>query len=256
MGFAGRRFRPTLWFTVFAVVGVGAMLALSAWQLQRLEWKEALIAERQARPQLPPLELHDLLAIENAAPFEFRRARVTGMFLHDKEMHLLARSMNGNVGIQVVTPFVLVDGPTILINRGWVPNEFVDPATRRDGLIEGVVTIEALVRGPGIQHWLVADNEPDKNVWYWMDLPVMRAAAGLSPAGPPLYLEALADQHAGEFPIGGQSRLELPNDHLQYAVTWFLLAVVLTVIWFFYHWRREDADDAPSAGGGQDGGTR
>lgn len=237
---ADRNFRPTFWATVWAGLGVALMLGLGIWQLERLEWKEALLAERNARPALPALGNDELIAIADAAPFEFRLARVTGAFDHSKEMHLVARSMNGNVGVQVVTPFELRNGPTILVNRGWVPDDHVDPATRTDGQVEGPVTLEALVRRPGEPHWLVPDNEPASNRWFWMDLPQMRETAGLSPAAPPLYLEERAGQHPGTYPIGGQTRLDLPNDHLQYAVTWFLLAAALAAIWFFFHWRRTD----------------
>jgi surfeit locus 1 family protein len=240
MAAARRRFRPTFWATLWAGLGVALLLGLAVWQLQRLEWKEALIAERNERPQLPALAAEELLAIEDAEPFEYRLARVTGEYRHEAEMHLVARSLNGNVGVQVVTPFALENGPTILVNRGWVPDDHLDPATRAEGQPSGAVTIEALVRRPGEPNWLVPDNEPAANRWFWMDLPAMRAAADLSPAGPPLYLEERAGQHPGEFPIGGQSRLELPNDHLQYAITWFLLAIALAVIWFLYHWRREE----------------
>jgi surfeit locus 1 family protein len=243
---AGRTFRPTFWATLWAGIAVALMLGLGIWQLQRLEWKEALIAERNERPQLPALANEELLAIADAEPFEFRLARVTGAYLHEREMHLVARSMNGNVGVQVVTPFAIEGGLTLLVNRGWVPDDHVDPATRADGQVAGAVTIEALVRRPGEPHWLVPDNEPAANRWYWMELPAMREAAGLSPAGPPLYLEERAGQHPGEFPIGGQTRLELPNDHLQYAITWFLLALALAVIWFLFHWRRvEQEEGAP-----------
>ncbi|MEX2299194.1 MAG: SURF1 family cytochrome oxidase biogenesis protein, partial [Dongiaceae bacterium] len=92
----------------------------------------------------------------------------------------------------------------------------------------------------------VPDNVPAGDAmgggdWYWMDLPAMREAAGLAPNGPPLYLEATATDLPGGFPIGGQTRLELRNDHLQYAITWFLLGGALAIIWFVFHWRRDEA---------------
>jgi len=241
---ATRRFRPTFWATFWAAIGVALLLGLSVWQLQRLEWKEALLAERHERPAMPALRQDELSAIADPAAFEFRLVHVTGTFDHAHEMPLLARSMNGNVGVQIVTPFTLENGTTILINRGWVPQDHADPATRPEGLVEGPVTIEALVRKPGEPNWLVPDNEPATNRWFWMDLPAMRAAAGLAPDGAPFYLEEREGQHPGEFPIGGQTRLDLPNDHLQYAITWFLLAIALGVIWFVYHWRRDETPPA------------
>lgn len=247
-----RRFRPRFWPTFWAMLGVALMLGLGIWQIDRLGTKQDMIAERESRPALEPLDAIELLAIEDAAPFEFRRVELTGRFLHDREMLLLARSMNRNVGFHVVTPFVLETGEEVLVNRGWIPPEREKPADRAEGQIEGKVTIEALVRRPGMPHWLVPDNVPPAGMtgggeWYWMELPAMRAASGLAPGGPPLYLEATASDVPGGFPIGGQTRLELPNDHLQYAITWFMLGGALAVIWFLFHWRREGEDET-SAG--------
>ncbi|MEX1108414.1 MAG: SURF1 family protein [Dongiaceae bacterium] len=243
---APRRFRPTFWATLFAGLGVALMFGLGIWQIDRLGTKQEMIAERESRPALEALDAEQLLAIEDAAPFEFRRAELTGRFLNDREMLLLARSMNRNVGFQVVTPFVLETGEELLINRGWIPDDREDPVTRAEGQLEGQVTIEALVRRPGQPNWLVPDNVPAGDAmgggdWYWMDLPAMREAAGLAPNGPPLYLEATATDLPGGFPIGGQTRLELRNDHLQYAITWFLLGGALAIIWFVFHWRRDEA---------------
>ncbi|MDZ4736575.1 MAG: SURF1 family protein [Rhodospirillaceae bacterium] len=254
---APRRFRPTFWATFFAGLGVALMFGLGVWQIDRLGTKQEMIAERESRPALEALDPEQLLAIGDAAPFEFRRAELTGRFLHDREMLLLARSMNRNVGFQVVTPFVLETGEELLINRGWIPDDREDPATRAEGQLDGQVTIVALVRRPGAPNWLVPDNVPADLTgddamgggdWYWMDLPAMREAAGLAPNGPPLYLEAIATDLPGGFPIGGQTRLELRNDHLQYAVTWFLLGGALAIIWFVFHWRRDEKAGTKAAG--------
>ncbi|MEX0808326.1 MAG: SURF1 family protein [Dongiaceae bacterium] len=264
-----RRFRPTFWATFFAGLGVALMFGLGVWQIDRLGTKQDMIAEREARPALEALDATELLAIDDAAPFEFRRAELTGRYLHDREMLLLARSMNRNVGYQVVTPFVLETGEELLVNRGWIPDDREDPATRAEGQVEGKVTIEALVRRPGTENWLVPDNVPADPTggnasgggeWFWMELPAMREAAGLAPSGPPLYLEATASDVPGGFPIGGQTRLELRNDHLQYAITWFLLGGALAIIWFVFHWRREETvgnePGGTKAAGPKAGGTK
>ena len=79
------------------------------------------------------------------------------------------------------------------------------------------------------------DNEPDKNFWFWIDIPAMarfaRVEDRIVKEG---YLEADATPNPGGFPIGGQTRVDLPNDHLQYAITWYALAVALIVIYFLY----------------------
>lgn len=234
MSQARRMFRPTFWPTVFTIPAVLVMIGLSIWQVERLQWKEALIADRQARVAAEPIALpapgSDPVAVE------YRRMAVTGHFLHDHEMYLAARSMNGNVGYHIVTPMALVDGSTVLVDRGWVPIEKKLPESRAQGQQAGDITLDGVVRLSQHQAFMQPDNEPDKNVWFFLDLPAMTAKAGL-PARSDLYVEAGAAAVPGGYPIGGQTHINLPNDHLQYAITWGLLALALIVIYVIYHLR-------------------
>ena len=165
---------------------------------------------------------------------EFRRVRLTGHFLNDKEMYLAARSLNGNVGYHVVTPFLGDDGTTTLVDRGWIPLDRKDPATRAQGEISGTVTIEGLIRSPGRKSWVVPDNEADKNFWFFVDIPAMAAHAGLSDLRD-YFVEAGPEKNPGGYPIGGQSHIDLPNNHLSYAITWYSLALALVIIYLIYH---------------------
>jgi surfeit locus 1 family protein len=235
-------FRPTFWPTVITVPALLVLLGLGTWQVERLYWKEALIAERTARTTAVPIALPEPgapLSPEEFADLDYRRATATGQFLHDREMYLAARTMEGSVGYQVVTPLQRTDGSVVLINRGWVPDARKEPAKRAEGQVSGGVTVEGAIRAPGQQHWLQPDNEPPKNLWFWADLPAMAAHAGIAPDRlVPVFLEADSAPNPGGVPIGGQTRVNLPNDHLQYAVTWYALAVGLAVIYVVYHLRR------------------
>jgi surfeit locus 1 family protein len=235
-------FRPTFWPTMFTLPALVVLLGLGTWQLERLQWKEGLIAERTARTTAAPIGLPEpgaQLSPAALADLDYRRAQATGQFLHDREMYLAARTMQGAVGYQVVTPLERADGSFLLVNRGWVPDDRKDPATRPDGQVSGTVAVEGAIRIPGRQHWLQPDNEPAKNLWFWSDLAAMAGHATIPPDRlVPVFLEAGAAPHPGGLPIGGQTRVNLPNDHLQYAITWFALAVGLAVIYVVYHLRR------------------
>jgi surfeit locus 1 family protein len=239
-----RRFRPTLWPTLFTVPVLAALVALGSWQVQRLHWKEALIAERQARSTVPSMALPDV--IDRPDDLEFRAVRVQGTFHHDRELYLAARTRESVVGLHVVTPMTLEDGRALLIDRGWVPDSRRDPATRPEGQLSGVVALEGLVRtggwkGPG---FMKPDNLPAENLWFWVDPPAMAAAAGLPGAVAEVYLDAGPAENPGGLPIGGQTRINLQNDHLQYAITWFSLAIALLVIYAVYHLRDAPDGDA------------
>ncbi|MCW5771909.1 MAG: SURF1 family protein [Rhodospirillaceae bacterium] len=218
--------------TLPAVLG---SLALGAWQVQRLEWKTALIAERQAQRDAQPLQ--GLPTTFDRAKHEYRKVRLAGRFLHEKEMYLAARSFRGNPGYHVVTPFALTGDGTILVDRGWIPLDRKAPESRSYGQAPGETAVEGYLRVPPPQGWFVPDNEPAKNFWFWIDIPTMARHAGLAGVKP-YFLEAGPAENRGGYPIGGQTRFELPNDHLHSAITWFSMAIIGVVIYLLYHRRR------------------
>lgn len=231
-------FRPALWPTVMTVPALAALVALGTWQVERLAWKEALIAERAAGLAAPPLALPR--EVEDPAGLAFRRVTVRGRFRHEAEFHLLATSRTGRAGYHVITPLVRGDGgATVLIDRGWVPYERKDPETRAAGQLDGTVPVTGIVRGPGAQGRFVPDNRPEENTWYWRDLDAMAARAG--PDVRPLLVEAGPAPNPGGYPLGGQTRTELANRHLGYALTWYALAAALAVIYVVYHRQRGSA---------------
>ncbi len=226
------RFTPQRWPTLIALPGIVMLIALGIWQLQRHEWKAGLIAEREAAMAAAPVPLP--ARIDDPEALSFRRISATGTFRHDRELFVAAVSRRGNDGYQIVTPLIRADGPPVLVNRGWVPKDRKDPATRAAGQVPGTVTVEGIGRTRQVRRGLVPENLPDRNLWFTMDLPVMAEAAGL-PEIVPIYLEAGGAPNPGGYPLGGQTRISLPNDHLQYAITWFLLAIALGVIYVAYH---------------------
>jgi surfeit locus 1 family protein len=238
----GRRFRPGLAATLFTLAAVAIMVGLGTWQVERLAWKNALIERIESGMRAAPLPLP--ARVENPAEWDFRRVSVTGRFLHDHEIDLAARSMNGRVGYQIVTPLKRDDGTLVLVNRGWVPLEKRDPASRPEGLPTGMVTVEGVARVPAEQGWMQPDNDPAKNMWFWYDIPAMAAQAG---GGNPLpvVIEAGDAANPGGFPIGGQTNVNIVNNHLQYAFTWYSFAITLIVIYFVFHWRRGSKEETP-----------
>jgi len=232
-------FRPLLWPTIFTVPAMLLLLALGSWQIQRLYWKRELIEQRQAAVSAAPVGVRSL---EDAKGMEFRHVTDEGVFLHDKEIFIGATSEVGRQGYQILTPLLEPDGRMVFVNRGFIPAELKDPARRPAGQIAGTVRVQGLLRLPpaGRPAWFLPDNRPDLNYWFWVDLPAMSAADKLEPDRvASFYIDADASPNPGGWPKGGVTRLALPNDHLQYAITWFSLAVALMVIYFLFH--RRDA---------------
>ena len=231
------RFRPLFWPTLFSAPAVLLLLGLGSWQIQRLYWKQDLIAQRQVAVSAAPILATGNLE-EDARGMEFRHVTDEGIFLHDKEIFLGATSEAGRQGYQVLTPLLEPGGRIVLVNRGFIPAELKDPAKRAAGQILGTVRVQGLLRLPpaGKPTWFLPDNRPDLNYWFWVDLPAMSAADKLDRVAS-FYIDTDANPNPGGWPKGGVTRLALPNDHLQYAITWFSLAVALMVIYFLFHRR-------------------
>jgi surfeit locus 1 family protein len=240
---AGRpplRFRPRRWPTLATLVGVAILIALGTWQLQRLAWKEGLIAEREAALSAPPEPLP--VEADDWQVWEFRRVSVSGMFDHDAEQLFGLQALGGRPGHHVLTPLVREDGRAVLIDRGWVPLDRAHPLARREGQVPGEVTITGIARyraddRPG---WLTPANEPGNRTWYGYDLPALEAATGRDLL--PVVVEAGPDPNPGGLPVGGQTRIELPNRHLQYVVTWYGLALTLIGVYLAFSLERKTPD--------------
>lgn len=224
--------RRIVWLAALAgVPAILILLALGTWQVQRLQWKEALIATISERVDAAPLSL---AAIEekaaSGAALDYWPVSVRGRFLHRGERHFLA-THQGKSGFFVYTPLLLDDSRAVFVNRGFVPYDLKDPGKRAAGQVGGEVEVSGLARDRLAEKpsSLVPDNDPAKNIFYWKDLDAMAASAGL-PSGAavlPFFIDAGDTPVPGGWPVGGVTLVELPNNHLQYAVTWYGLAAAL-----------------------------
>jgi surfeit locus 1 family protein len=226
-------FRPQFWPTLIAIPVFLTLLGLGTWQVFRLAEKDAVNAFRAERAAAPPVDLTTLPS--DLAPLEFRRVRVRGSFDHTRELYVYGRSPRGNDGYFILTP-LRRDGDALLINRGWVPRDRKDPARRAEGQVAGPVEVTGFLRRDARRGWLMPDNDVPGNHWFWFDLPAMSRSAGLTETAP-FYLEADTAPNPGGFPIGGQTQIQLPSNHLQYAITWYALAVAFLVIYVVWHRR-------------------
>jgi surfeit locus 1 family protein len=234
---ARARLRPAFWPTVISIPAFLILLGLGFWQLERLHWKEGLIAAREVAIAAPPTEVPRSAA--EVATMAFRHVRATGEFLNDREFLLGASNEAGTTGYHVITPLRLADGKLLLVDRGWIPGNLKDPAKRREGELAGTVTVEGLLRLGRTErpNWFVPENRCDINYWFWIDIADMARCGGLQDVLP-FTVDAGPAPNPGGYPRGGVTRVALPNDHLQYAVTWFALAFGLATIYLLYHRQR------------------
>jgi len=231
------RLRPALWPTLISLPILVVSLGLGIWQMERREWKRGILDRIAVNQAAAPITLDELLR-GDPLRFEYGRVKLAGTFQNDKEFYLAARSLKNTVGLQVVTPVRTAEGQLVLFDRGFIPQGRKDPAKRAEGQIAGPAELTGVVRRAQERRQFAPENVPERNVWFHVDVPLMRRMAGAAP-DPKLdtfFLEADAAPNPGGLPVGGQTRLDIPNDHLQYAITWFLLALALAGVYLAYHW--------------------
>ena len=194
---------------------------LGIWQVERRAWKLDLIAKVEGRVRAAPTALppRNEWQRDNA----YRRVRVTGTFLHDRETLVQALTALGG-GWWVLTPLQTNDG-TILVNRGYVPDDRRDRATRREALPSGSVTITGLMRATEPGGGFLRNNDPVAERWFSRDVAAIAKARNLGPTAP-FFIDADDTPNPGGFPIGGLTVISFRNNHLSYAVTWFALALL------------------------------
>ncbi|RUM97220.1 SURF1 family protein [Pseudaminobacter arsenicus] len=233
--------RRRLLALIFGIPALAILISLGTWQVQRLHWKEALLATIDQRVHSTPLTLTEIEGrFAKTGDVDYWPVTVSGEFLHGGERHFFATN-EGQSGYYVYTPLRLSDGRFLLINRGFVPFDNKDPATRPEGQVSGQVTVTGLARNPLAEKpsSMVPDNDPAKNIFYWKDRDVMAATAGL-PSGAelvPFFVDADNTPNPGGLPVGDVTIVDLPNSHLQYAVTWYGLAAALAGVLGTWLWR-------------------
>lgn len=228
---ARRRPGPALIAATFVALAI--LLSLGTWQLYRLQWKEALVAEIAARQKAAPAKLADVeRMVADGTDIDYLPATVSGTFDHAKEQYFFATD-DGKVGYHVYTPLALEDGRTVFVNRGFVPEALKAPSSRAEGQVDGPVTVVGLARAQLLSKpsWVVPENEPQKKLYFWKDLDAMAKDAAI-PADRlvPFFIDAGSTSNPGGWPKGGVTQLDLPNNHLSYALTWYGLAAALVVV--------------------------
>ncbi|KAM6985900.1 surfeit locus protein 1 [Aplochiton taeniatus] len=215
---------------------------LGTWQVKRRQWKLQLIADLRSLTTAEPIPLPiDPLELNH---LEFRRVKTRGRYDHSKEMYILPRSpvdpekeareagqlsSSGETGANIVTPFYCTDlGITILVNRGYVPKRRIRPETRTKGQVEEEVEVVGVVRLTEQRKPFVPQNDVERNRWHFRDLEAMAQVSGAET----IFIDAdLASTIPGG-PIGGQTRVTLRNEHIQYIMTWYGLCAATSYMWY------------------------
>ena len=240
----------TLFLPVFLTfIAFMTLVLLGFWQIERMGSKNRLMArvEESLAGAPSPIPSENIWVNFDSKSHDYTRVTVTGSFLHEKEAHLftvLSVGVRGDTvpGYSILTPMVLESGAVVIINRGFVPADHKSASTRKIGQIEGIITLAGVLRAPEGQGLFVPDNNLAKNEWYTRDPAAIAKAYQLERVAP-FIVEADATQVPGGLPSGGHTIVSFTNNHLQYAITWFSLSLVLLAVFGVWAKRRIASDN-------------
>lgn len=229
---------------LFSAAGIYILLKLGFWQLDRLEWKTNLINKVQSRMTVPsvPAPPEAEWAKVNRKDDEYRRVRATGTYKHEHEVAVYTtltkpKGKLSGQGYWILTPLVQKDGSIVIVNRGFVPLAYRDPETRKYGLLQGQVTVTGPLRMPEQANWFTPDNVPSHNNWYRKDPAEIARTLNLKRVAP-FMIESDGSINPSRLPQGGETKVDFPNNHLGYAITWFGLAAALAGVFLAFAWQR------------------
>ncbi len=230
----GRTKRPRSAFSLVVLACLGlagfiSLLSLSVWQIERRAWKLDLIERVEERVHAAPQAAPGPAGWPSvtAKSDEYRRVTAAGHFRNDRETLVTAVTNEGS-GYWVVTPLETTDGFTVLVNRGFVPPNKRDPASRAAGQTDGEVSVTGLLRLTEPKGAFLRSNDPVAGRWFSRDVQAIAKARNLTNAAP-YFIDADATPNPGGLPIGGLTVVAFHNNHLVYALTWFTLALMLAV---------------------------
>jgi len=236
--------------SLFALAALVTFIGLGTWQVERKAWKEALIDALERRlsaapTALPPPEQWSKL--EPAAD-EFRRVKFSATFVPGQEALVYAsgsalRSDVSGPGYWVFAPAHTSSGTIAMVNRGFVPEGRQDPATRTSGETSGPIEMVGALRWPEPRGFFAPADEPGRNLWFVRDHVAIAAAKGWGEVAP-FFIELESPGPRGGLPHPGALRVNLRNEHLQYAITWYGLAAVVVVMFALWLRARRRAQNA------------
>ncbi|WP_170426683.1 SURF1 family protein [Ruegeria arenilitoris] len=214
--------RRILFLLFFGVAGLAILVSLGVWQVQRLAWKQGVLAEIESRISAEPVGLPDTIS-----PDADRYLPVTIIGdMEPGEIHVLVSVKQVGAGYRIIQSFSTEDR-TILVDRGFVP------VTAKQGeRLYGPMEVTGNLHWPDEIDSYTPEPDIDDNIWFARDVPNLAAALGAEPVL--LIARSQTDPSITPLPVDTAG---IPNDHLQYAITWFGLALVWAAMTGYFLWR-------------------
>jgi surfeit locus 1 family protein len=231
--------RQHIWFSFFCIASFTLMLTLGTWQLQRMAEKKIFIQAVADQLTSTPRNVNtdQRTDYKNLIP-----AKATGTLVHEASLFLQGKYFNGKQGFHVITPLKLAgEANYILINRGWIPKDKGETycTLSENACPEGDITVTGVLRASQDKPLsILPQNDPSRDIFIWRDVPQMityiEKKLGTQGVTPILLRQTAKEGETHHYPIPLPTQIEIRNDHLEYAITWYSLALVIVVMYIIY----------------------
>ena len=214
--------RRLFWPLFFGILGTIVLVSLGTWQMQRMAWKEGIIAEINARIASDPVALPETLDPEQD---KYLPVVVRGTITED-EIHLLASTRDVGAVYRLVSAFETESGRRIMIDRGWIKTEDKDAARPAHD-----TEVIGNLHWPQERDGFTPENDVDSNIWFARDVDQMATVLNAEPVLVIVREDSDKDAFATPLPVDTAA---IPNDHLEYVITWYGLAIVWVAMTLYY----------------------
>lgn len=249
---------PKIAFIAFMLIVIAILIWLGAWQLQRLTWKQGLVAQVTTRVDLPPKQIPPPADWDQMIPedFNFTPSLITGTYQFEHEAYVFTtlhtpKGKLGGQGVWVMTPLKLASGHLVYINRGFVPYEVWQDGTQTWDPPMDTLTLTGLLRKVERQDAFAPDPDLITRLFNRRDPAFIARALQMSDADianlAPFFLDAAVTDDT-RLPQAGETVQTFTNNHLSYVVTWFglALAVLGSLIYWLVLLVRTNRSETPS----------
>lgn len=231
--------KPTLLAWILFLGAFATTMGLGTWQVQRLAWKQGLIAEIEAARTNAPLTERDLPTTEEGwKEKNFWPVKLSGTWDGSIEYHIAPRYYKSQLGYHVVQPLILKDKRVVLVNRGWIPAANKEIGTRPHSIGVGRGVVTGLIRYGNERNPFTPENQKEKNVWFGRDVKEMADFYEVKNVLPAM-VDAIGEQDVKKLPVPSDGAIHLRNDHATYIITWYAIALAILVIFVLAHRKKK-----------------
>jgi len=203
------------------------LVTLGFWQLQRLQWKNAILSKIEDNYNST---VTDFPFLDDTPQFEYMRSEINGHYLPDRLMFFYKSNLSGDSGFNVVIPFKTIEGNTVYVDNGWIP--YKDKKQLDIGFISDsdILSLSGVLIFKKDRKYFTPLNDYSENIWYLLNTDEMDLVHSLSSSD---YILKLIDQKYFKEFLAEFKPTNINNNHLQYAITWFLMALFISIFYIY-----------------------